>query len=94
MSETSVTAAGLEGRQSMLRVWMAISGVWVVFWLAIAGIIATNDIRYPLEGQLDLFAVIVLTPPLVLLALGVVGRWTFETFVQPARRSRSRKPFE
>jgi hypothetical protein len=89
MSETSVTAAGLECRQSMLRVWMAISGVWVVFWLAIAAIVAANDIRYPLEGQFELFALIVLTPPLVLLALGVIGRWTFETFVQPARRVRA-----
>ena len=36
MSEASVTVAGGETRQAMIRVWMAISAIWIVFWLCIA----------------------------------------------------------
>jgi hypothetical protein len=86
MSDTSV-AAGIDTRQSMIRVWMALSAVWVAFWLSIAAIIfAAVGIREPLAAELGRFAAIVLTPPVVLLILGAALRWTFEALTRAARR--------
>ncbi len=69
-----------ETRQSMLRVWMALSAVWVAFWLIIAGIMLTAFEPYdPFIVQLGIFAFIVATPPFVLLAIGATVRWLFET---------------
>jgi hypothetical protein len=80
MSDTTIEAAGGETRQAMLRVWMAISAVWVAFWLSIVGIIAlTGWMQNPLFARLGLVALIVVTPPLVLLAIGTVSRLIFET---------------
>jgi hypothetical protein len=80
MSETSVALAEGETRQAMIRVWMAISAIWVAFWLCIAALIAvTGEMAGPLTSQLRLFALIVMMPPVVLLALGVAFRWAFET---------------
>ena len=42
MSDATIENAGGETRQAMLRVWMAISAVWVTFWLSIAGIIVAT----------------------------------------------------
>jgi hypothetical protein len=71
-----------EARQSMLRVWMALSAVWIAFWLIVAGIVLTAFEPYnPLIIQLGIFALIVATPPFVLLAIGAVLRWLFETIV-------------
>jgi hypothetical protein len=62
MSDTSVGIAGIDARQSMIRVWMALSAVWVGFWLLIAAIVlATVEGRYPLWEELGPFLVIVLT---------------------------------
>lgn len=74
-----------EARQSMLRVWMALSAVWVAFWLIVGGLVVTAFEPYnPLMIQIGIFALIVATPPVVLLAIGTVIRWLFETV---ARRS-------
>jgi hypothetical protein len=79
MSEVSMSAAAAESRQSMIRVWLAISAVWVAFWLFIALIaLATVEVRFSLSHELGPFSLIVLLPPLALFGLGAVGRWTFD----------------
>ena len=80
MSETNVAVAEVETRQSMIRVWMAISAIWIAFWLSMAAlIVATGEMADPLSNQFRLFALIVMTPPLALFAIGALVRWTFET---------------
>ena len=92
MSYTSADAAGGETRQSMIRVWMALSAVWVGFWLLIAALVlATVELRYPLSDELGPFSAIVLTPPLALFALGVTLRWVFEATLRAVGRQRSMK---
>ena len=89
MSYTSI-GAGSEARQSMIRVWLALSAVWVAFWLLIAGIVlAAVEMQYPLAEELGSFASIVLVPPLALLGLGAIVRWTFELLSRagPPRQS-------
>jgi hypothetical protein len=88
-----VAVAENDTRQAMVRVWMAISAIWVAFWLCMAGLIAvTAEMTVPLTGKLGLFALIVLTPPLALLAVGTALRCAFEMlFPEPKpalRRSR------
>ena len=74
-----VAVAENDTRQAMVRVWMAISAIWVAFWLSMAALIAvTAEMTVPLTGELGLFALIVLTPPLTLLAVGTALRWAFE----------------
>jgi hypothetical protein len=73
------TTAGVEARQSMMRVWLAISAVWVAFWLLIATIVLLLGERSPFAHELSGFSLILLVPPLALLMLGTIGRWTFET---------------
>jgi hypothetical protein len=81
MIGTVAKSAGNETRQSMVRVWMAISAVWVAFWLLTAGVaFAAVEMRAPIGEQLGLFSIIILTPPLALLALGTAGRLLFEAF--------------
>lgn len=75
-----VTNAGGETRQAMLRVWMAISAVWVTFWLSIAIIIALTSeaLASPLLERLDLIGLIVVAPPFLFLAFGVALRCGYE----------------
>ena len=88
MSNTSVAIAEGETRQAMIRVWMAISAIWVFFWLCIAALIlGTGEMSGPLTSQLRLFALIVLTPPVALLTLGALCRCAFELIFQ--RRCRA-----
>ena len=83
MSETSVALAEGETRHAMIRVWMAISAIWVAFWLCIAALVAvTSEMSGPLMSQLRLFALIVMMPPVVLFALGAAFRWVFETLLR------------
>ena len=80
MSEVTIEAAGGETRIAMLRVWMAISAVWVTFWLSIAGIIVvTGAVSNPIVAEFGLLTLIVVTPPIALLAIGIVSRLIFET---------------
>jgi hypothetical protein len=74
------TSAGGETRQAMLRVWMAISAVWVAFWLSIATITALTSEAFasPLLDRLDLIGLIVVAPPFVFLAFGVLLRCGYE----------------
>ena len=75
-----------ETRQAMIRVWMAISAIWVAFWLCIAAlIVVTGEMNDPLTSQLRLFALIVMTPPVVLLAFGALFRWGFEAIFRRGR---------
>jgi hypothetical protein len=75
----SVAAAGVETRQSMLRVWMAISAVWVAFWLLIAAVVmVAAELHPPFADEFGSYAAIVLLPPLAFLMLGALARWTFE----------------
>jgi hypothetical protein len=79
MNKQAQTAV-LEARQSMIRVWLAISAVWVAFWLIIAALVLAAFKPFnPLVIQLGIFALIVATPPFVLFAVGAVSRWIFET---------------
>jgi hypothetical protein len=88
MSNTSVAVAALETRQAMIRVWMAISAIWIVFWICIAAlIVVTGEMANPLTNQLRLFALIVMTPPLVLLAGGAVSRWAFEALFRKTKNA-------
>ncbi len=87
---TGVAVAEGETRQAMMRVWMAISAIWVGFWLCMAALIlVAAEMTVPLAGKLGLFALIVLTPPLALLAIGSALRWGFEMlFRKPQTASR------
>ena len=93
MSDTSVAA--VDARQSMLRVWMALSAVWVAFWLLIAGIVFTAvGMQEPFSDELGRYAAIVVTPPAALFAVGVPLRWLFEALTRTARPQQGRKsPF-
>jgi hypothetical protein len=92
MSEASVSAAAAESRQSMIRVWLAISAVWVAFWLFIALIaLAAVEVRFSLSHELGPFSLIVLLPPLALFGLGAIGRWTFETTARALVRVRAHR---
>jgi hypothetical protein len=87
MSEASVRAAGTETRQSMIRVWLAISAVWVTFWLLIAAIaLATVELRFSLSGEFWPFSLIVVLPPLFLFGVGAAARWLFDLAVRLAAR--------
>ena len=79
MSNAGVAVAGLEARQAMIRVWMAISATWVAFWISIAALIVmTGEMSDPAAAQLRLFALIVIAPPVVLLSVGALFRLGFE----------------
>jgi sterol desaturase/sphingolipid hydroxylase (fatty acid hydroxylase superfamily) len=89
MTNTTTAAMHQDARQSMLRVWLAISSVWIGFWLAIAAIVvAAFGNAYDLIGTFTSFSVIVLAPPLALLLFGVAGCLIFECRTQD-RRPRS-----
>lgn len=87
MSNANVAVAGVENRQAMIRVWMAISAIWIAFWLSMAALILmTGEMAEQLTTQFGLFALIVMTPPLALFVLGAFARWTFETLLRkPAK---------
>lgn len=81
-----VAIAEGETRQAMMPVWMAISAIWVAFWLCMAALIAVAaEVTVPLDGKLGLFALIVMAPPLTLLAVGTALRWAFEMLFKKAR---------
>jgi hypothetical protein len=76
--------AYLDARQSMIRVWLTISAVWVAFWLITAAIVLSTADRF-LSVHPSVFLLIVATPPILLLAVGAVSRWAFEVFALRAR---------
>jgi hypothetical protein len=81
MSNAGLAVAGLETRQAMIRVWMAISAIWIAFWISIATlIVVSGEMTDPGAAQLRLFALIVIAPPVVLLAIGTLFRLGFELF--------------
>jgi hypothetical protein len=89
MSDLMTAAAGSETRRSMVCVWMAVSAVWVGFWLVMAAIaVVAARIDNPFAEDLGAFAVIVLTPPLVTFVLGSAFRLTFEAVAQGRNRRR------
>jgi hypothetical protein len=68
-----------ETRKSLIRVWLAISAVWVAFWLLIATtVLAAAATRNPFVAQLPIFSIIVLAPPLALLGIGAAARFFLE----------------
>jgi hypothetical protein len=88
MAETGVNLTAREARQSLFRVWLAISAVWVSFWLLIAGVaVAAVQMRNPLLGQLNAFSLIVALPPIVLLAAGVLCRFLCQALPRSAHRN-------
>ncbi len=89
MSNTSATLATGETRQAMIRVWMAISAIWVAFWLSIAALImvVNGATPNPLIEQFRLFVVIVMLPPVAFLAIGTLVRMAFEALFRRNRRS-------
>jgi hypothetical protein len=73
----------------MIRVWMALSAVWVAFWLLIAAIVfATVRVRYSIFEELGPFALIVLTPPVALLGVGAVVQLGLELRMRVSRLRR------
>ena len=87
MQNTRVAAvAAVEARQAMMRVWMAISAIWVAFWLSMAGLtFASTEMTVALSDELRLFMMILIAPPLVLLAVGALVRWVFEFYFRKAK---------
>jgi hypothetical protein len=66
---------------------MAISAIWIAFWIAITlPIVFYGEATTPLFEQFRLFAVIVLVPPVVLLVAGAGVRWLFETLALKSGR--------
>ena len=85
MANVTIGSAGPETRLAMLRVWMALSAVWVAFWLMIAALVAltteTSNLPLRLPGLVALIAV---TPPIALLGVGAMSRWIFEALSRRA----------
>lgn len=80
-------AAVLEARQSMLRVWMTISAVWVTFWIVIATlVVAALAPDNPLVIELSVCAAIAAIPPILLLAVGATTHLILETVAERSRR--------
>ncbi len=78
MSISMDNAAG-ETRRSMLRVWFAISAVWVAFWLSISLLVMISVGTHSLlSDRAGTFVVILLAPPIVFLAGGAISRRIFE----------------
>lgn len=91
MSNTAGMLDGMETRKNMLRVWLAISAVWIAFWLVIAIIVlATVRSGYLSVDELQTFATIVVLPPIILLCLGLFGFTAFSLLVRavPGRAAR------
>ena len=88
MADTKVNLAACEARQSLFRVWLAISAVWVSFWLLIAGVaVAAVQMRNPLLGQINAFSLIVAVPPIALLAAGVLCRFLCQALPRSTRHT-------
>ena len=89
----NVTMAGTETtRQSMMRVWLAISAVWVVFWLLIAMIVlAVVGSRNPFVEDAGLFALIIVLPPAGLLAVGAILRLLIDNLTRISGAARARR---
>lgn len=80
-------AAVLEARQSMLRVWMAISAIWVTFWIVMAALVVEAlDPHNILIIDLSVCAVIAAVPPILLLAFGATVHLILEAIAQRDRR--------
>lgn len=78
--EKQAQTAVLEARQSMIRVWFAISAIWVAFWLVIVVMMLTTlEPHNPQVLQFGIFCLIIATPPFALFAIGAASRWVFET---------------
>ena len=88
----NVTTVGTEARQSMMRVWLAISAVWVVFWLLIAMIVlAVVGSRNPFVEDAGLFALIIVLPPAALLAVGAILRLLIDNLTRISGAARARR---
>ncbi len=91
MSHENVVMRGIETRKSLIRVWLAVSAVWVAFWLLTATtVFAAAATRNPFVEEFGIFSAIVLTPPLALLAIGVFVRFLVEAFSGRSHAGRSR----
>jgi hypothetical protein len=84
MNHNQAEAAALEARQSMIRVWLAISAVWITFWMLIAVVFAAFKADDLLVIHFSAFSFIVMTPPLLLLAIGAASRLVVHT-IAPSR---------
>ena len=80
-------AAVLDARQSMFRVWMAISAIWVTFWIVMAGlVVAALAPHDTLVIDLSVCAAIAAVPPILLLAGGATVHLILEAIAQRDRR--------
>lgn len=86
MGHNQTDAAALEARQSMIRVWLAISAVWIAFWMIIAVAFAAFKADDLLIIHFSAFSFIVMTPPLLLLAIGAASRLVVQTIAPPRNR--------
>ncbi len=77
----------------MLRVWMTLSAVWVMFWLIIAAVtLASATPLDPLIVPCGAFLPIVATPPFALLAIGALSRLAFESISDRLERRAKKWP--
>ena len=87
MSDATVSASGGDARQSMIRVWMAISAIWIAFWLSIAAmVLATFEFGNPLGSQLRPYFLILALPPAVLFLAMLLCRWVYLGLLATGRR--------
>ena len=90
MSNENVVMRGTETRKSLIRVWLAVSAVWVAFWLLTATtVLAAATTRNPFIDEFGIFSAIVLTPPLALLVIGASVRFLVEAFSGRSHAGRS-----
>jgi hypothetical protein len=92
MSEAGVRAEVSDARQCMFRFWMAISAVWLTFWLLIGGIVLLIvEIPYVFSPELGSFALVVAAPPAALLLIGIAGSWASQSFADAFCTEKHRK---
>ncbi len=78
MSDVTVSVGGGDARQSMIRVWMAISAIWIAFWILIAAmVLATFGLSYSPGSQLQPYVLILALPPAALLVTMMFCRWAY-----------------
>lgn len=94
---SSLPAVGITGRQpdatpALLRVWLVIAAVWLVFWTPVAALLSAMLETRP-DG-IAFFGAVIFAPPLALLTAGAAGILAADAFrtLAAARRRRMSAP--
>lgn len=70
--------APLNWRRGMFRLWILVSGAWVMGWLLYLSIGYISG--EATTGQLLVAPIVLLGPPVALLLFGIATRWAFRGF--------------